>query len=242
MYRRQFLTSTAAATAGIVSVSSRAAKASAPESAYTTESVCLRHEPGGASKGVVTEYTGGYVVGGPVSDGGFTWWQLSFNEDDARDYSYCLGGTDGTVTGWVEDGVLASADFAHPVTGTVLREWQEYEHRELDVAADAGRSVHAADGGTVVTAESSEDSRCGRHVVVDHGAGWTTRYCHLRDVSVSEGQSVTKGTEIGTVGSTGDAFQPHVAFQIRRDGDSRPIPGVQGHQLLTGAGVPRNYR
>lgn len=240
--RRQFLATAAFAATGIVGASSQVAQASAPESAYTIESTCVRDEPSGAPIDALDAYTGGYVRDGPVTGDGFKWWKLSFNEDGDSGYTTCMAEADGPVTGWVRDGTLRSADFAYPVTGAVLREWREGEHESLDLAADAGRSVYAAQDGAVVVADSVVDSACGRYVVVDHGGGWTTRYCHLRDVFVTEGQSVTKGTEIGTVGYTGDAYEPHVAFQIRDGGTSQPIPGVHGRQFLAMAGVPRHYR
>lgn len=240
--RRRFLATAAAAATGIVGVSSRVVRASQPDSSYTTELTCIRDAPGGSPIDTVNANTGGYVVDGPVSDGGFAWYELSFNEDGDGGYNHCMAETDGTTTGWVEGATLTSADFAYPVNGTVLREWRQDDHESLDVAATAGRSVYAVGDGRVATAESVADSPCGRHVVVDHGNGWTTSYCHLRDVSVSEGESVSKAAEVGTVGSTGDATRSHVAFQIRRDGSSQPVPGVVDRQLLAMAGVPRDYR
>lgn len=240
--RRQFLATAAFATTGIVGASSQVAQASAPESAYTIESTCVRDEPSGAPIDALDAYTGGYVRDGPVTGDGFKWWKLSFNEDGDDGYTACMAETDGPVTGWVRDGVLRSADLAYPVTGTVLREWREGEHESLDVAADFGQSVYASEDGKVVEAESEVDSPCGRYVVVDHGNGWTTRCCHLQDLYVSGGESVAKGAEIGTVGDTGDVYEPHVAFQIREGGTSQPIPGVYDRQLLAMSGVPRSYR
>ncbi len=70
------------------------------------------------------------------------------------------------------------------------------------------------DPATVATRE------CGNGVLVDHGNGWTTQYCHLRrgSVVVKRGQSVTPGQTLGKVGLSGKTSFPHLHFQTKRDG------------------------
>lgn len=64
------------------------------------------------------------------------------------------------------------------------------------------------------------DKECGNGVVINHGDGWETQYCHLRkgSVTVREGQRVRRGQQIGYVGFSGDAGFPHVHFQVRHTG------------------------
>ncbi|MBA4172877.1 MAG: hypothetical protein C0511_09550 [Hyphomicrobium sp.] len=61
---------------------------------------------------------------------------------------------------------------------------------------------------------------CGNGVVLDHGGGWETQYCHLRrgSVSVARGQPVARGARLGDVGYSGFADFAHLHFEVRRDG------------------------
>lgn len=64
---------------------------------------------------------------------------------------------------------------------------------------------------------SVADQECGNGIVIDHGNGWETQYCHLRNgsVSVKPGMQVQKGTVLGMIGSSGLASFPHVHLTIR---------------------------
>ncbi|GAA4762490.1 hypothetical protein GCM10023306_04630 [Novosphingobium ginsenosidimutans] len=55
-------------------------------------------------------------------------------------------------------------------------------------------------------------------VALDHGAGVETRYGHLSQLSVQEGQVVKKGDVIGYVGSTGRSTGPHLHYEVREGG------------------------
>jgi murein DD-endopeptidase MepM/ murein hydrolase activator NlpD len=58
----------------------------------------------------------------------------------------------------------------------------------------------------------------GNMVEVDHGAGLATRYGHLSEIDVQDGQWVEAGTLIGRVGSTGRSTGPHLHYEVRIDG------------------------
>ncbi len=58
----------------------------------------------------------------------------------------------------------------------------------------------------------------GNHVIVDHGNGYQTLYGHLSSLDVSQGQYVSKGQRLGTMGSTGWSTGPHLHFEIRYGG------------------------
>ncbi len=64
---------------------------------------------------------------------------------------------------------------------------------------------------------------CGNGAVIDHGQGWETQYCHLRQgsVVVKPGTEVKSGTVLGFVGQSGAASFPHVHFEPRYQG--KPI-------------------
>ncbi|WP_269582505.1 M23 family metallopeptidase [Roseibium sp. Sym1] len=70
--------------------------------------------------------------------------------------------------------------------------------------------------------DAVRDKECGNGVVIAHGEGWETQYCHMRQgtVSVSVGETVQRGQVIGRVGYSGFAAFPHVHLTVRKDGET----------------------
>jgi murein DD-endopeptidase MepM/ murein hydrolase activator NlpD len=64
-----------------------------------------------------------------------------------------------------------------------------------------------------------KDRECGNGVLLDHGQGWHTQYCHLRkgSVAVSQGDQVDAGAKLGEVGYSGDAAFAQVHLQVTKD-------------------------
>ena len=64
------------------------------------------------------------------------------------------------------------------------------------------------------------DRECGNGVVITHGDGWETQYCHLRQgsVLVRPGEQLERGQKLGEVGYSGFAAFPHVHLSLRKDG------------------------
>ena len=90
-------------------------------------------------------------------------------------------------------------------------------HRGVDVAADAGTPVYAAQDAYVTVAEW--DYTNGNWVELDHGVSsdgrlWTTRYSHMEDLAVQAGQIVHAGDLLGHVGSTGNSTGNHLHFEV----------------------------
>ena len=69
--------------------------------------------------------------------------------------------------------------------------------------------------------KSIEGRECGNGVVLDHGGGWETQYCHMRQgsVVVSAGQKVARGAVLGSVGYSGLAELAHVHLSVRHNGE-----------------------
>lgn len=105
--------------------------------------------------------------------------------------------------------------FARPAAGTKTQ--GIHGHNGIDIGGSIGSSVYAAAGGTVIIArgDGGWNGGYGNYVVVDHGSGVQTLYAHLSSVSVSVGQSVSRGDVIGGLGNTGKSTGPHLHFEVR---------------------------
>jgi hypothetical protein len=93
----------------------------------------------------------------------------------------------------------------------------------VNVLAAAPGTVTALRDGMPDTGKATPDPGgrdCGNGVVIRHGGGWETQYCHLKQDSlrVERGQRVGKGTVLGQVGLSGRTEFPHVHLSVRHDG------------------------
>lgn len=120
-----------------------------------------------------------------------------------------------------------------PVSGAVLqeyamdrlvyhdttRDWRV--HGGVDLAAEPGQNVKAAQAGTVEAIY--DDDYYGTTVVIRHENGYVSRYCNLAEATlVSTGDTVTAGQVIGTVGATAlieSAAESHLHFEVLQNGE-----------------------
>ena len=122
-----------------------------------------------------------------------------------------IGGSTGTMT-WPAEGEITSPFGwrVHPIFGT------QRLHTGIDIGADYGDAIRAADGGVVIHADWM--GGYGNAVIIDHGNGISTLYAHNSQLLVDEGQTVAKGQTVARCGSTGYSTGPHLHFEVRQNG------------------------
>lgn len=91
-------------------------------------------------------------------------------------------------------------------------------HKGVDFSAEIGTPVQATASGTVLVVEISEEAY-GKKVEIDHGDGYVTKYAHLSEIKVSEGESVSLGQVIALSGNTGASTAPHLHYEVIKDGE-----------------------
>ncbi|TYQ26852.1 peptidoglycan DD-metalloendopeptidase family protein [Pseudanabaena sp. UWO311] len=96
-------------------------------------------------------------------------------------------------------------------------------HAGIDIAAPVGTPILAAASGVVEYA-TWNDGGYGNMIDIRHADGTITRYAHMNELYVKEGQTVSQGQTIGAMGSTGFSTGPHLHFEIRPNGGSAIDP------------------
>jgi murein DD-endopeptidase MepM/ murein hydrolase activator NlpD len=112
------------------------------------------------------------------------------------------------VQGWIASGYGRRPD---PFTGARVM------HPGLDIVAPTGTPIEATGAGRVVYA--GWKAGWGRCVEIDHGGGIRTFYGHCRSLSVSDGQKVSRGDVIATVGSSGRSTGTHLHYGVLLGGN-----------------------
>ena len=144
----------------------------------------------------------------------------------------CRPGVDCWVVNYVDlDPGIGVRDYACGRTSYDGHKGVDFAVRDFSLVAK-GVPVRAAAPGDVLRVRDGEaDSpqgpargdiagrECGNGVVIGHGQGWTTQYCHLRkgSIAVKPGQRVAAGDAIAMVGQSGLAEFPHVHLQVARN-------------------------
>jgi len=115
-----------------------------------------------------------------------------------------------------KDAPKGSGTFAWPTVGYLSQGYWS-GHYAIDIANETGTPVVAADHGYVIVA-GRDTWGYGNQVLIGHGNGFMTRYAHLDTMLLRTGDVVSKGQQIGTMGSTGNATTPHLHFEIIEEG------------------------
>jgi murein DD-endopeptidase MepM/ murein hydrolase activator NlpD len=111
------------------------------------------------------------------------------------------------TTGWLTSAYGMRID---PFTG------KKAFHYGLDIASSFGNPIVATADGFVAAVKREKIG--GNTVILSHGGGFTTVYCHLSKFAVKVGQRVKRWDVIGYIGQTGKALGPHVHYEVRRNG------------------------
>ena len=105
----------------------------------------------------------------------------------------------------------------HPVYGTTRF------HSGVDIDGACGQPIWAAESGEVISAGSN--GGYGNVTVIDHGDGLSTLYAHQSSIGVGVGTQVSRGHQIGSVGTTGLSTGCHLHFEVRINGEPvDPVP------------------
>ena len=117
---------------------------------------------------------------------------------------------------------LGEGTFIVPANGKVFDNFGERRiyndkprssHGGVDISAPTGTPVLASNSGEVVLASDLYFS--GKTVIIDHGLGLFSLYCHFSKINVKRGQDIRRGDVIGEVGSTGRVTGPHLHWGIK---------------------------
>lgn len=112
----------------------------------------------------------------------------------------------------------------------------EHLHQGLDIRLPTGTPILAAADGTVSQVSPTSTSDAGIFVAVTHPSGLTSRYLHLSRASVTRGQRVVKGQQLGLSGSTGNSAAPHLHFDLWAPDALLPAVAAAVGQPTTGFG------
>lgn len=117
-------------------------------------------------------------------------------------------------------GFDSAAYFAMPTVG--YNYGKLHPHNAVDIANSCGTPVDAAAEGLVTDLSlDSWSGGYGHYVILSHPNGTRTRYAHLGTISVSLGDYVKQGDQLGLMGRTGDATGCHLHFEV--EGAANPF-------------------
>ncbi|MFP3853820.1 MAG: peptidoglycan DD-metalloendopeptidase family protein [Anaerolineales bacterium] len=126
--------------------------------------------------------------------------------------------------GEVVDGAIGTSTFVWPTPGRQLSGFDYSSfHPAIDIGGAIGHAIYASDTGVVVYAGWNTYGY-GNLVIIDHGTGWQSLYSHLDRIDVGCGDSIFQGSQIGTMGITGNSTGPHLHFELMSDSYGKVNP------------------
>ena len=128
-------------------------------------------------------------------------------------------GTSGVSGSSCPAGAVGSGYFVWPANDHFLSGNDFWSgHLAIDISANTGAPIYAADSGVVTMAQGGYNYGYGNVIAIDHGNGFASLYAHLSQINVGTCQSVFAGQVIGYSGNTGNSFGAHLHFEIRQGG------------------------
>ena len=151
-----------------------------------------------------SQYVNGQLVSGTIANS--TEIKPAINKIIVKGDKYAPSVADLSYWAW-------PTDRPYTITSTYGWRWGEF-HDALDIYVGYGASLYAANNGVVYKVGTgcyagnlSCNGRQGNYVLINHNAGgYYTIYMHMKDIYVSEGQTVARGQKIGTMGNTGNVY------------------------------------
>ncbi|MFG3167440.1 peptidoglycan DD-metalloendopeptidase family protein [Streptomyces sp. NPDC048200] len=139
----------------------------------------------------------------------------------------------GTSSGYTLPVDGATIGTNYKVAGSM---WSSGYHTGTDFVVPTGTTIKSIAAGTVVSA--GWGGAYGNQVVIQHADGRYSQYAHMSSLSVSAGQTVTEGQQIGLSGATGNVTGPHLHFEIRTTpdygSDIDPVAYLRSHGVAVG--------
>lgn len=119
-------------------------------------------------------------------------------------------------------GTAQSGYYTNPVPSGIITQ-RVHGWNAVDIGASLGTPIYAAADGIVIIARNNDawNGGYGNYAVISHENGTQTLYGHMANITVTSGQSVSKGQPIGAVGSTGMSTGAHLHFEVR--GAANPL-------------------
>ncbi len=110
----------------------------------------------------------------------------------------------------------ANLTFISSYFGTRIDPFYNHQkpHFGLDFVAPVGTKIYSTGDGIVTLSKFSRKGY-GNEIIIDHSFGYSTRYAHLDEIFIKEGEKVKRGQLIGTLGNTGRSTGPHLHYEIR---------------------------
>ncbi|KUN38114.1 peptidase [Streptomyces longwoodensis] len=141
--------------------------------------------------------------------------------------------TTGSSSGYTLPVAGGTVGTAYHTAGSM---WSSGYHTGVDFVVPTGTSLKAVAAGTVVSA--GWGGAYGNQVVIKLNDGYYAQYAHLSQLSVSAGQTVTEGQQVGLSGATGNVTGPHLHFEIRTTpdygSDVDPVAYLRAHGVTVG--------